>query len=73
MECGDLLRFSSSYKTNLRATPLESTHMEMSASVYSKALTQTVSLLDATLMKNRGWVIAERYPFFFNGSLRTDN
>jgi hypothetical protein len=45
----------------------------MPASIDSKAFTPTLSLLDATLMKNRGWVIAERYPFFPNGSLRTDN
>jgi hypothetical protein len=46
--------FLPGYKTKLRATPLESTHMEMSTSVDSKALTETLSLLDATLMKKQG-------------------
>ena len=36
------------------ATPLESTLLEMPESVASKELTSWLSLLDATLTKNRG-------------------
>jgi len=36
--------------------PLKSTLIEMPATVDSKPLAQTLSLLDATLTKNRGWV-----------------
>jgi hypothetical protein len=54
MECGGLLPLLPTDRPYAPVTLLESTLIEASASVESKAFTQTVSPLDATLMKNRG-------------------